>query len=213
MKKRIKEICSLVPDCEIFADVGCDHGYVAEEIVKSGKCRKAIVSDVSEKCLLKAQTLLADYIAQGRVTGVVSDGFDNIPFCSCAVIAGMGGEEICSVIRKAKNLPQTLILQPMKNVDKLRLVCVKHGFRIEKDYVFEADGKYYDLIKAVKGEDELTPDETLFGRTNVTEKPPAFIKRLKARIRFIDGISGSLTGEDKEKLFDEKRRAEKYIEN
>lgn len=213
MKKRIKEICSLVPDCEIFADVGCDHGLVAEEIVKSGKCKRAIISDVSAKCLLKAQTLLADYIAQGKVESVVSDGFDNVPFCSCAVIAGMGGEEICNVLSRAKTLPQTLILQPMKNVDKLRLVCVKLGFMIEKDYVFKADGKYYDLIKAVVGEDELTPDETIFGRTNLTERPFAFIERLKARIRFIDGISENLTGEDKEKLSEEKRRAEKYIEN
>ena len=65
MNGRIEELVSAIPYTNTFADVGCDHGYVAEAMLKSGKCKKAYVSDVSEKCLEKAKKLLAGFISAG----------------------------------------------------------------------------------------------------------------------------------------------------
>ena len=55
----------------------------------------------------------------------------------------------------------------MKNCDKARLCAVNSGYRIEKDFLFKAGGKYYDLIRLVKGSDKLTELETEFGRDNL----------------------------------------------
>ena len=44
MTDRLKKIFNLLSDCEVFADIGCDHGYVAKEMLVSGKCKRVIVS-------------------------------------------------------------------------------------------------------------------------------------------------------------------------
>ena len=181
MTDRIKEIFSLIPTCESFADIGCDHGYLSNEVIKSGKAKKVVFSDISAKCLSKAQELLAPFVNKGVAEGFVTSGFEGLPLTDCALIAGMGGEEIISIINKACFLPNCLILQPMKNSDKVRLTLVGKGFKIIKDYTFFADGKFYDIILSVKGEDFLTDDEIFFGRTNLLEKPNAFIDKWKGK--------------------------------
>ena len=55
--KRIDTLCSLLEKVETFADVGCDHGYCSEYMLKNGLCKKAILSDVSRGSLAKAEKL------------------------------------------------------------------------------------------------------------------------------------------------------------
>lgn len=182
MTDRVKEIFSVLPNCNVFADIGCDHGYLAKAMLKSGKCNFAIVSDISKKCLEKAERLLYDYINGGKARSAVSDGFDNVGSCDLALIAGMGGEEIIKILQKAQNLPDKLALQPMKNVDKVRAFVVSAGYKIILDYVFKAEGKFYDMLLLEKGEDELSEDEKIFGRDNLKSPSNAFVERLNVEI-------------------------------
>ena len=106
MTNRLETIFNHIPSCEVFADIGCDHGYIAKAMLDSGKAQKVIIADVSEKCLKKAEELLSDYIAIGRAESKVSDGFTKVGECSVALIAGMGGEEIVHILSQAKVLPK-----------------------------------------------------------------------------------------------------------
>jgi len=115
MTERLKIIFDNIPNCSVFADVGCDHGYIAKAMLVSGKAQKVIASDISAKCLEKAEEILVKEIKQGSAVCVVSNGFEKILFCDVALIAGMGGEEISTIINSAKNLPNMLVIQPMKN--------------------------------------------------------------------------------------------------
>lgn len=219
IRERIEEITSVIPRCKVFADVGCDHGYAAEKALKSGRCEKAVVSDVSEKCLMKARSLLSDYIAKGRAIAVLSDGFKNLPPCDVALIAGMGGEEIAKIISDAAKdgyvLPETLVLQPMKNADKVRALLAESGYRLEKDYLFYVGDKYYFLIKAVRGADVLSDEEREFGRTNVNELPPDFIRYVKEELGKFAPISAQCgeTGCGREKIDDKIKRLKKYVDS
>ncbi len=200
MTARLDELFSLLPPCSKFADVGCDHGYIAQRMLLSGKCGHAVISDISEKCLKKAETLLKGEIEAGRATAVVSDGLEQLPAdCDLALIAGMGGEEIVEILKRAPFLPATLCLQPMKNAEKLRVALMVLGYRIEKDYTFR-DGKFYDAILAVRGEDRLSAREAQFGRTNLNVRPPAFLEKLQEERGKIDGylerdLSAAVRGE------------------
>ena len=129
MTERLKKIFDELPSCDTFADIGCDHGYVAEAMLKSGKCKRVIISDISEKCLDKAINLLSENYS-GRFKAVVSNGFEKVRGAQVALIAGMGGEVICDIISSAAELPQTLVLQPMKNADKVRLTLLNDGDKI-----------------------------------------------------------------------------------
>ena len=165
MTDRLNKIFSLLPSCEVFADIGCDHGYIAKAMLKSGKCQKVIIADISSKCLEKAQNLLKDEINLGSCESVVSNGFDKVNCCDLALIAGMGGQEIVDIIKRANaqnKLPDKLILQPMKNCDIVRSVAVENGYKIVFDKVFKSGKKFYNIISLEKGEDYLTSEEIEF---------------------------------------------------
>lgn len=185
MTDRLNKIFTVLKKCSVFADIGCDHGYIAKAMLDSGKCDKVIISDISEKCLSKARDLLGDYAAQNRVDSVVSDGFEKISACDQALIAGMGGEEIMAIIESAKlqnKLPEKLVLQPMKNCDKVRLCAVNAGYKIESDKIFKSGGKFYNLIVLSFGKDALTEEEIAFGRDNVRDLPEDFKEMIAIEI-------------------------------
>ena len=213
MTERLNQIFSDIPDCEVFADVGCDHGYIAKKMIKTGKCRKVILSDISEKSLSKAENLLKTEIAKGVATAVVSDGFKNLPECDCALIAGLGGEEIIRILTEAPYLPEKLVLQPMKNVRKVREYAVGSGYKITGDRVFSEGYMFYDLITLVKGKDVLTSEEAEFGRGNLINPSAAFKNKIRWEIKCIDGRIE--TGDLKKHILAEflKRREElkKYV--
>ena len=209
------EIFEKLEKCGVFADVGCDHGYIAKAMLDSGKCEKAIISDISAKCLSKAQELLEVYLCSGKAESVVSDGFDKIGFCDQALIAGMGGEEIVAIIESAKlqnKLPEKLLLQPMKNCDKVRLCAVNSGYKVISDKVFKSGGKFYNLIMLAFGQDALTEEEIAFGRDNIKELHADFREMIAIEVQKLkiardnDGLSESARCQIDEKL----KRIEKY---
>lgn len=182
MSERFNILLSLIPDCKVFADVGCDHGYIAYEMLKNRKCDRVIASDISAECLQKAETLLRETFPD-KYTAVVSDGFENVGNCDCALIAGMGGDTIADILAAAAGrLPEYLVLQPMKNSQRVRRDLVSLGYEILRDYTFR-DGKFYDVIVAKKGGNETyTVDDYIYGRDNLIEKSEDFVALVNSRI-------------------------------
>lgn len=198
MTKRLQLLFDEIENSEVFADVGCDHGYIAEAVLKSGKSEKVIISDISEKSLQKAKTLLCKKHAD-RVKAVVADGFDGIDDkIDEALIAGMGGEEIAGILIRANNLPKRLILSPQHNSDKVRIALLNLGYYIKKDTSF-SDGKLYYLIVAEKvmgqfaeistNEKQVyTEDEIYFGRDNINTKNADFAAYVLSEIDKLNAI-------------------------
>ena len=198
MTKRLQLLFDEIENCEVFADVGCDHGYIAEAVLKSGKSKKVIISDISEKSLQKAKTLLCEKY-KGRVKAVVADGFDGIDDkIDEALIAGMGGEEIAGILTRANNLPKRLILSPQHNSDKVRIALLNLGYYIKKDTSF-TDGKLYYLIVAEKFEGQFaekstnkkqvyTEDEIYFGKDNINTKNTDFAVYVLSEIDKLNAI-------------------------
>ncbi len=215
--KRIDTLCSHLLPAKLFADVGCDHGYCTEYMLKNGLCERAIFSDVSRGSLAKAEGLLAPYVAEGRATGVLGDGFYGVPKDTDEVlIAGMGGSEIISILSDEKHgfLPKRFIFQPMHDGEKLRRYLLANGGYLERDYTFE-DGKFYDLLVGGVKEggqvcDEYTSAEYEFGRENLSSMPEAFVKRTKKQIKNIERYltQPSLQAESRLQLLARKERLE-----
>ena len=192
--QRMKILCSHLRKAETFADVGCDHGYMSEYMLKNGLCGKLYFSDISRGSLAKAKKLLAEYVDGGRAEGVLGDGFYGVPKDTEEVlIAGMGGSEIVDILSHEKYgfLPAYFVFQPMLDGEKLRRYLIENGAFLERDYTFVCDGKPYDCItgrKRKKGEEmqTYTRAEYAFGRENIQSRSEDFLKRLKekaARVR------------------------------
>lgn len=165
---RIEELCALIEPCESFADVGCDHGYCARHVLKSGKCGNVLITDISAKCLAKAEKLLAEYIETGKCRSVCCDGLKGVsPDTEQVLVAGMGGEEIIKILSEGF-IPEKFILQPMKNADKLRGFLLDNGCKLTYDGIFK-DEKFYFVIKGERGGGSLkyTPAQLAFGKDSI----------------------------------------------
>ena len=190
--KRIDTLCSLLVPVTTFADVGCDHGFCTEYMLKSGLCEYAVFSDISKGSLEKAEKLLAPFVQSGKAKGVLGGGFYGVmPDIDQVLIAGMGGAEIIAILSDEKTgfMPKRFVLQPMLNPDKVRRYILENGGYIERDFTFQ-DGKFYDIIVGGRaGENQTDPytdDEYEFGRENLRLRPTAFINRLQKQLKNID---------------------------
>ena len=218
--KRIDTLCALLKPVDTFADVGCDHGYCTEYMLKNGLCKRAIFSDISKGSLQKAETLLADFVADGAAIPVLGDGFFGVPSAVDQVlIAGMGGSEMLAIITDKKYgfIPKRFVLQPMHDAEKLRRYLVENGADIQRDFTF-FDGKFYDVIVGGKREDggqvfdesSYTDAEYEFGRDNLKSYPDAFTARLRKLLTGIDRYltQPNLQDASKEDLLNRKARLE-----
>ncbi len=181
---RINDICALLSPCETFADIGCDHGYCTQYMLKNGLCKRAYISDISAKSLSKAQELLSEYIKNGSCESICCDGlqgFEVLP--EQVLIAGMGGEEIIKIL--SRGIPQKFVLQPMKNAPQLRRFLLSRGCKIVRDDIFR-DGKYYFIIKGEStGGTDYSSMEKQFGRDSF--KNPVFSEYLKEEMQKFSG--------------------------
>ena len=117
------------------------------------------------------------------------------------------------ILSKTKNLPQKLVLQPMKNPDKVRVTAVKLGYRIESDSVFFSGDKYYDLMVLSKGKDCLTADEIEFGRTNILSPSEDFKRLINERLQIIEDClkKDNLSDRAKEELTAKAEKLKNYV--
>ena len=182
--KRLQTVCGQLSPCDTLADVGCDHGYCTLYALERGLCRRAVISDISRSSLHKAEELLSSYIAEGRVESVCCAGLSQVP-CNCAqvLIAGMGGEEIVKIL-EGSFLPQALVLQPMKNTEKVRVFLLEKGYSLVRDFLFYDGPKHYDLLRAERGAPPRAYGslELEFGYDNIHAPLPDFNRFLRGEI-------------------------------
>ena len=190
MTGRLEKLLSLIEKCGVFADIGCDHGYVSYEVLSRGVADKVYAADISPYSLEKARALVGGEF-EGRFFCFVSDGFTNVPDdVDCALIAGMGGEEILHILNNKEVLPKTLVLQPMKNTEKVRRGVVGLGYGIDRDLTFFEGGKYYEVVRAKKDflSAPYSEEEYAFGRDNLAGNNPDFKLYLEKRISALKKI-------------------------
>ncbi|MCD8286109.1 MAG: class I SAM-dependent methyltransferase [Clostridia bacterium] len=190
---RIATLTSYLDPCDTFADIGCDHALCTKYMLDNGLCRKAIATDISDKCLQKARDLLAEYALQGRCEFICTDGLDGVPEADEVLVAGMGGEEMARILER--RMPPKFILQPMRNFAKVREALISHGACILQDTVFKADGYYYVLLKgactgAHEGPaEEYTPLELEYGKGYGSPEVREFLSyELEKKQRYAQGI-------------------------
>ncbi len=160
---RLDALTSLIVKADTVADVGCDHGYAAEFCAKNGIANRIIASDISAKCLEKAKKTLSGV---QNVEFIVCDGIDYE--CDEAIIAGMGGILICSILKTAMSrgrLPETVVVMPHRDVESVRRLLTEYGYAIERDIIVKDRNQYYFAIRAEKkdGAQALTDLQYSFG--------------------------------------------------
>ena len=183
---RLNKLVSLVPTCDVLADVGCDHGYVGIQALRMGTAQRVAFTDISQPSLDKAKRNCPQEFKK-QVTFHCQDGLGALNV-DCAIIAGMGGLEIISILQHAQYLPQKLVLQPMRNQRDVRLFLTQK-YEIATDVKF-FDGKFYDVMVAYKSDtpSTLTEQELDFGKSNLVNPTEDFVKFLQLELTKLNKI-------------------------
>ena len=200
MDQRLDIIIKLIDmDSKGVCDVGTDHGFIPVRLASEGFSGSIIASDINAAPLKRAEENACSVNVQDRINfcrynGLpehLSESFDT------AVIAGMGGDLICSILDKADFIfseSYTLILQPMTKPEIVRYYLVNNGFTITEDYLAEDRNRLYQIIKcSFTSVNDLYSDLELFSGKKSRCNDLLLYERmiLKLRKHFLKAAEGS----------------------
>ncbi len=149
---RLTRVANMVDRCKTMADIGTDHGYIPIFLIKKDICDRAIASDINKGPVQRAEENIKLYGLESKIECRQGPGLSTLKpkEAQTAVIAGMGGYLIISILEEEKDIAhqlETIILQPVQHSKVLRKYLYEHGYRIiDEDLCYE-EGKYYEIMK------------------------------------------------------------------
>ena len=168
LSNRLKNVVSQVNTGNLIADIGTDHGYVPIYLIKNSIAKKAIAADISKGSCDKAKTNISLYGLNDKIDVRCGNGLETI------IISGMGGLLTIDVLKsneKAVKNANQLILQPQRDIEKVRAYLHSINYKIINEEMLMESGKYYTIINAVKGSDEEYSEiEYYFGKFLLNKK-------------------------------------------
>lgn len=154
LSERMKHVLMLVSPHKAVADVGCDHGYMAIELIRSGKAGHVIAMDINEGPLARARANVSAYGLCDEIETRRSDGMEAL--CrgevQGVICAGMGGKTICGIMERSRLLVRELdelVLQPQSELHIVRGYLRENGFLIAKEDMVSEDGKFYPMMRVI----------------------------------------------------------------
>ncbi len=153
MRKASKRLAAIAAEVEYktIADIGTDHCYLPIYMAKNNLITKAIACDMNEGPLQRAKANVlanncSDVIELRKGYGLSRLGVGEV---EAVILSGMGGclvieilTESLSVVKSAKQL----ILQPQRNLDKVRDFLHTIGFEIKSEAQCEENNKQYTIM-------------------------------------------------------------------
>jgi len=152
LSKRLTLIGESIHNIKKMADIGTDHGQLPIMLVKSGRCQRAIASDINKgpveivtKSVGLARMNEKIEIRKGNGLQILTAGEVDL-----IVIAGMGGALIAEILEASpeicKRTDVKLILQPNTEPGIVREWLLKNNFRITKEELTFDQGKFYEML-------------------------------------------------------------------
>ena len=160
---RLSAIADMVTEGNRLVDVGCDHGYLPVYLIQQKKIPSAIAMDVRKGPLSRAQEHIRQYGLEEYIQTRLSDGLVSLEAGEgdTLVIAGMGGplmERILTDGQSVRDSFSELILQPQSDIPHFRRYIQSQGWGIVEEKMVEEDGKFYPMMRVVRGNAEESLD-------------------------------------------------------
>ena len=203
---RLHELTQWFLHDHTLIDVGCDHGWLPILALQNGWVSSAIAVD-------RALAPLALASKNGNeVDGlqiVLSDGLDdvNVPADSILSMAGMGGGQMCSILKRAPIHKITrIVLQPNRDAHLVREWLSGAGWYTQSASVVKERGRFFLSWCAQSGHGDVGHNRWHWEESWFNEHPsPLWSQWISTRIEQIQrvenkhGLSASLK-EEKEAL-------------
>ncbi len=206
-----KRLLALEPfiNTNTLIDIGCDHGYLAIDVIKQKICDEVILCDINIEPLIAGYNniLKNGYLSQAKF--ILNDGlnFQITNKKATIVIAGMGGLEIIHIIKNLKQDFQTLILQPNSKIIAVRKFLQSNNLNIVFEDIIEDKKPYHFLVVNNKAND-YEDREIYIGRYNHSQ---TFINYNKKRLAYLESINNKLAPELQQELIYLKKEVDNEI--
>ena len=139
----------------VAADIGTDHAYIPIELIRSGRAKRVIASDVKKGPLEIAEGNIKKYGLSDKIETRLGSGISVLDRgeADTVIIAGMGGELICEILKADldKARESKLIIQPMNAQYELRRFLLENGFTIEKEDIENEKHRVYNILIVKNG--------------------------------------------------------------
>ena len=193
LSPRLQLLADWVPQGARLADVGTDHAYLPVWLTLHGRVTSAIASDLRKGPLERARETGRTYGAEG-IDYRLGDGLAFIcpEEADTIVIAGMGGENIASILAAAPwtaDGQHTLLLSPHTKAEELRLFLMDHGYAIRREALVYDRGTIYPCMEAAGGEMTLSLGQ-LWGGAKLLRDPLGDRYLIEKIIRLQGAVAG-----------------------
>lgn len=188
LSSRLRDVATFVPTGSKLLDVGSDHAYLPIALIKAGIISSAIAGEVVRGPYDSAVKNVADYGLSSQIEVRLANGlaaFEARDAVTAISICGMGGRLIADILEAGKEKlmsVERLILQPNNREDDLRHWLSENGFTIVAEKIMTENGKFYEILVAEHGWDNVTERDLRFGKYLATEKSEVFISKWQREI-------------------------------
>ncbi|MTI94801.1 MAG: SAM-dependent methyltransferase [Firmicutes bacterium] len=151
---RLQAVADMVPAQSIVADIGTDHCYIPIYLHKQKITSRLIATDNKPGPLAAARNTLALFNLEKIIDLRLGEGLAPLEpsdAVSTVIIAGMGGETICSILASGRQLLTEhvyLIIQPMTNSQDVRVWLAENGFHFVQEELVREEKHIYEIIGA-----------------------------------------------------------------
>ena len=190
---RLQLLADWVPQGARLADIGTDHGYLPVWLSVQGRIASAIASDLRKGPLEHAKETgriygaeHIDYRLGNGLAGIQPEETDVI------VIAGMGGENIASILEAAPWTAEgnhTLLLAPHTKAEELRRFLMDNSYQILREALVYDRGTIYPVMEVVAGRMELSLGQ-LWGGAKLAKDPLGDQYMIEKMIRLFGAVAG-----------------------
>ncbi len=200
---RLKKIADTVTPGNRVADIGTDHGYVPVYLCENHISDRIIAMDINEGPLLMARQNIENFHLEDKIETRLSGGFEKLQpgEVDTAVIAGMGGELIRSILSAHPDVTndlKELILSPHSESELVRDYLKNTRHEIIDEMMLRDEGKYYVIIKTARSKElwkyvEYTKLECKYGPVLMKKKDEVFIQYLQGKLEKYKTITEKIT--------------------
>ena len=218
LSKRLQAVADLVTPGLKVADIGTDHGYIPIWLMEHKKASFAVAMDINKSPLEKARENIRLHGLTSYIETRLSDGMKNLKAgeAESVVIAGMGGGLVIKILEdvKGKSLGiREWILQPQSEIQKVRTYLRESGYCIVAEDMVLDEGKFYPMMKVIKGEPELYSEaELCYGKILLKNRNKVLEEFLKKELDIKTEIRNRLQNSDGENISRRKAELTKEIE-
>ncbi|MBP5281809.1 MAG: SAM-dependent methyltransferase [Lachnospiraceae bacterium] len=219
ISKRLQMLVDMVTPGMRVVDVGCDHGFVAIQLVRNHISPSVIAMDVRKGPLTGAREHVEEYGLADYIETRLSDGLCEYHSgeADAMVCAGMGGPLMMRILtegaEKVASMKE-LILQPQSELQEFRRFLRTNGYQTLEEHILLEEEKFYFLFRVVlrsASEADIKEDENCilydkFGKLLLQKKDPMLKRYLEKNLKTVEQIIAGLAG--KASLKGQQRMAE-----